>query len=495
MKTFRTRLILWNVILLTIGLLGFGLLLVTSSERQVMSAIDREIVDRASRAGPPRGGQGGQGGPGGGPQGQGLNGLGGQPGFQDGDGGDGGPGGSGGRGGPGAGGAPPNPNDVRLPRWQDRDGNVGSPAGPVQFFTNAGVDRAWAGQVDIRSIDWNGRRIRIATAPMGRERPPFRIGQAATEMDEVEAVFQRQRSTLLLLIPVAMIVAALGGLFMANRALRPVEAMASAAEKIGAEDLGKRLPAEGDDEMGQLARTFNGLIARLQESFGQQKSAYQKLETAFEAQRQFTADASHELRTPLSRMKLVSSAALSQNASADEKKEALQIVDRTADEMSRLVQDLLDLARADAAALNFHLEKTDLHLAAEAAAEEFRLTGAARIVVEGDGQAMADGRALHRILRNLLANAVRHTPEFGLITIRAEGSNLTVTDTGEGISPEHLPHLAKRFYRGDADRSRASGGTGLGLAITKTLAEAMGGTLAIESSLGQGTRVTLRLAA
>jgi signal transduction histidine kinase len=381
---------------------------------------------------------------------------------------------------------------VRLPRWQDPEGNIGSPAGPVDFFTNAGLKKAWAGGIDVRTIDWNGRRIRVATAPVGRERPPFRVGQAATELDGVEAVFQRQRSMLLLLIPVAMVVAALGGLFMANRALRPVEAMAAAAEKIGAEDLGQRLPAVGDDEMGQLARTFNGLIARLQESFGRQKHAYQKLETAFEAQRQFTADASHELRTPLSRMKLVSSAALSQNASPDEKDEALQIVDRTADDMSRLVQDLLDLARADAAALNLKLEPVDLHEAAEAAAEEFRLTGAAKIVVEGKGRAAADPRSLHRILRNLLANAVRHTPEYGLITLRVDGPTLTVQDTGEGIAPEHLPHLAERFYRGDADRSRASGGTGLGLAITKTLVEAQNGVMQIESTLGEGTKITLR---
>lgn len=474
MKTFRARLILWNVILITGAVVGFGILLMVSSENQFMAGIDRDLIDRAGHAAPPRGdGPRGQGQPGGNFEGGGPEGMP-QP----------------------AGQRPqpaPNANDVRLPRWVEPDGHVGSPAGPVSLFTEAGLEAARRGRNDVRTVNWLGRRLRVATVPIGRERPPMRVGQTAIELTEVEAVFVRQRSTLLLLLPVAMVAAAIVGLLLANRALRPVEAMADAAAKIGEEDLSRRLPAIGDDEMAQLARTFNGLIGRLQESFNRQKLAYEKLESSFEAQRQFTADASHELRTPLTRMKLVSSAALSQNVTAEEKDDALKIVDRTADEMTRLVQDLLDLARADASALTLELSPVDLRQAGEAAADEFRLTGAPKIIVEGSGRAAADGRSLHRILRNLIGNAVRHTPEYGLITVRADGSSLAVSDTGEGIAPEHLPRIAERFYRGDADRSRGSGGTGLGLAITKTLVEAQNGTLEIASTLGEGTRVTVRL--
>ena len=469
MKTFRARLIAWNVLVVAIALIGFGTLLLASSERQVMANIDRGLIERARRSGPP---------PRGGPN----------DGMMPPE-----------RGGFGQGRRPMPPEGglgqrvalIRNPRWIRNDGTAFGPDGDIAPFYPITKEQIRRQGTDVRTIQIEGQKVRVATALAGPPDETQLLGQAAQELDEVENMFRWQRMTLLFLMPVALLAAAAAGLILANRALKPVESMADAAEKIGEEDLSRRLPVQGEDEMGQLARTFNALIARLQASFASQKASYAKLESAYEAQRQFTADASHELRTPLSRVKLVSSAALAQGASAEEKQDALQVIDRAADDMTRLVQDLLELARADASALQLEIVYTPMHEFAESVAEEFRLAGAAEIIVDGSSVLNLDQGLMRRVLRNLISNAVRHTPETGKVTIACRPDGFAVKDTGEGISPEHLQHLTERFYRANTDRSRSSGGTGLGLAIVKSLVEAHQGTMRIESQLGVGTQVTI----
>lgn len=472
MKTFRARLIAWNVLVVALALIGFGTLLLASSERQVMANIDRTLIERAQRGGPPpRGGR--------------------PDGFDR----MGGPGGMGGERRPMRRENDPGQRvaQIRNPRWIRRDGSSFGLDGDIAPFHSISFDQIRRQGPDVRTIQFDGQRVRVATAMAGPPGESQILGQAAQELNDVENMFRWQRMTFLFLMPVALIAAAAAGLILANRALKPVEAMADAAEKIGEEDLSRRLPIQGEDEMGQLAKTFNALISRLEGAFSSQKAAYSKLEKAYEAQQQFTADASHELRTPLSRVKLVSSAALSQNATPEEKQDALRVIDRAADDMSVLVQDLLELARADASALKLDLQPVNVRQLAETVADEFRLAGAARIEVEGEGTLALDQKTMTRVMRNLISNAIRHTPEDGLVRVICRADGFEVADNGEGIPAEHLEHLSERFYRANSDRSRAKGGTGLGLAIVRALVEAHRGTMLIESVEGQGTRVIVRV--
>jgi signal transduction histidine kinase len=262
-----------------------------------------------------------------------------------------------------------------------------------------------------------------------------------------------------------------------------------AAELISAEDLSQRLEVRGKDELAQLAHTFNGMIERL--------------DASFEQQRRFTADASHELRTPLARIKLTTSEALDGEHTPEEYRSALLVADRAADSMGRLVQQLLLLARGDGGQLKIRSEPVDLNYLLYDTAETFRRPESVRVEATMTPEPIeveADPEWLACILRNLVENAVRHTPVNGRVVLSASAQNgcalLHVSDTGEGIPPEHLPHLTERFYRVDASRARAraaTGGTGLGLAITRMLVDAHHGTLEIISEPGQGTQVTVRI--
>ena len=177
---------------------------------------------------------------------------------------------------------------------------------------------------------------------------------------------------------------------------------------------------------------------------------------------------------------------------------ALRVVNDAADVMNRLVQDLLLLARGDADRVQLDLQPLEVAALFEAVAAPRAIAPRLEIELPEPPLAVVGHRdSLTRLLTNLLENALRHTPEDGRITLSArpepDSVILTVADTGEGIPPEHLPHVCERFYRVDAARSRDEGGAGLGLAICRSIAQAHGGTLEIESEVGRGTVVRVRL--
>jgi heavy metal sensor kinase len=312
----------------------------------------------------------------------------------------------------------------------------------------------------------------------------FQFTESLEQTNEAVAQFTR---SLLTMIPLAMLLAAGGGLFLTSRALRPIRAATEAAGRIGASDLSERLPVSGRDEFARLAETLNGMLARL--------------EAAFERQRRFVADASHELRTPLTVIKANTSLALTDPTLPDDTRETLDEIDGAVDRTTRIVQDMLHLARTDAGQLTLQREPVALKpllddLAAEA--PHLHPDGASVTVAAPEGiTADVDPHHLRRMLTNLLDNALRHTPASGSVTLTAGDEGpfvvLRVADTGSGISPAHLPHLGERFYRADASRARTGGGTGLGLAISRSIAEAHGGTLTIESEPGNGTRIQIVL--
>jgi two-component system OmpR family sensor kinase len=345
---------------------------------------------------------------------------------------------------------------------------------------------ALAGREQYSTTTLEGVPLRLLTAPLYTEGRVAGAVQVAADLSGFERVLRGFVGILLALLPLSLLVTGLGGLFLTNRALRPVHEVTTAAAQIGAGDLTRRLKVTGRDELAQMAATFNDMIARL--------------EAAFEQQRRFTADASHELRTPLTRIKASASRALSGERSPDEYRAGFRTVDEAADAMERLIQQLLFLASGDTGHLSAEHARLDLVPLLEDAADAVTQPGTAPIALELPVEPLeirGDADHLYRVFVNLLQNAVRHTPPEGRITVGAriekDAVVVRVTDTGEGIPAEHLPHLGERFYRVDRARARQTGGSGLGLAISRTIVAAHGGQLFIESEVGQGTVVTVSL--
>jgi two-component system OmpR family sensor kinase len=360
--------------------------------------------------------------------------------------------------------------------------------------------RSAAGASRYSIVQVEGESLRVYSRPFIRNGSVENVIQIAHPLGDLQRVNREQLNTLLTLIPLALLMAGLFGIFVTDRTLRPVRQLTQAAAQIGADDLSQRLEVASQDEFGELAATFNGMIQRLEQAFTRLESAYRRLEQAFEQQRRFTADASHELRTPLTRIKGSASLALATPRTPTEYCKALRVVDQAADVMNRLVQDLLLLARADADQLQLDqqpLEVTALCQRATAAVPEGTKPSLQVELPDRPLAVLGHSDSLVRLFTNLIENAVRHTPEEGRITLSAREAGdevvITVADTGEGIAPEHLPHVCERFYRVDAARSRAHGGAGLGLAICQSIVQAHGGKLEIESEVGRGTTVRVTL--
>jgi signal transduction histidine kinase len=354
--------------------------------------------------------------------------------------------------------------------------------------------RSFAGQEVYSTVragtPWVGAPVRVLSVPVERRGRVERVLQLAYPLAGVFQELDGLTRTLLALVPLGLLAAGLGAAFLTGRALRPVGEIAAAAERLGGHNLSGRLPVSGHDEFTALADSFNALLARLEE--------------AFDRQRRFTADASHELRTPLSIIKANTNLALEHPPASlmpiDRYHEIITAIDAAANRQHRLVEELLFLARADAGGLARDVGPVCLLEVLEEAAEavEGPRPACVRIEVADPGLMVpGSGSELTRLFTNLLQNAVRHTPPPGTVTVTgaADGESVVVTvmDTGEGIPSEHLPHLGERFYRVDAARASEGGRTGLGLAICRSIVQAHGGRMTIESTVGQGTTVRVAL--
>jgi len=284
-----------------------------------------------------------------------------------------------------------------------------------------------------------------------------------------------------LAVPGTLFVAAGGGLFLARRALEPIDRISARARFLSATDLSQRLGLlHGKDEVGRLVATLDGMLERLEE--------------AFERQRQFTADASHELRTPLALIRSRAEEALARNPSPEEYREVLQSIVLYSERMGEILGKLLFLARLDSRG-KVEGEVLSLRELLEGVAEEYQEKAQARGLVlltdfRDEALVWGDQTCLAQLFVNLLDNAVKYT-EQGYIKVGLEREGnwavVRVEDTGPGIPPQHLPHIFERFYRVDKARDRERGGAGLGLAIAATIARAHGGTIQALSSLGQGS--------
>lgn len=481
-RSLRTVLTVWNAVALG-SLLGiFGVAIVLANQNQLRASIDDDLTHQADRAahlgmpdaGPENGGPPPDGGT---PEDQLLEGI-----------------------------PPPRPDrlpevyreagrlaDIRRPRFFGRDGSM-NPHDQQPPFSNAALQDSLHGRRDLMDVDYQGQKVRLISWPIVRDGRVDGVVQVALELRGEDLLWSTQMRTLAFLLPLAAIAAGVGAYLLTGRTLKPIRNLTRAAASISHSDLSQRLEASGEDEIGELAQTFNGMLGRLETSFAELESAYTNLSRAYDQQQRFTADASHELRTPLTRLRLATSAALEKGQTPDEMRRALATADRAAASMTRLVQDLLTLARSDAGELPLAREPADLRVIVADALEE--AAGDREIDTAFDDRPLmieADAENLKRVVINFVENAIRYTPATGKIrveTVRGEGKAIVaVRDTGSGIAPEHLPHVFERFYRADKARTRTDGGSGLGLAICKNLVEAQGGRIEIESSVGVGTTI------
>lgn len=332
---------------------------------------------------------------------------------------------------------------------------------------------------------------RLYTAPVKVNNIRTAIVQVVDSMDDQVSTLTGLRSLLTWLIPFALLLAAIGGSFLAGRALAPMTRVRRDVEKIiDQSDLSHRVSSGlPDDEVGRLARTFDQLLERVQQ--------------AMERERRFTSDASHELRSPLTVLKGEISVALSRIRPAEDYRNTLAQLEATVDDMSQLVEDLLTLTRATSNKQIVSMAPLDIVDLVSTICNRLQVIANSKGIglnTQTDlGVTIVSGDRikLQRVFTNLIDNALRYTPRGGTVDVitRIEGNNvmIDVRDTGRGIATEHIPRLFQRFYRADSDRARDNGGTGLGLAIAQTIARSHGGRIKVESKPGRGTTFTVIL--
>lgn len=357
-------------------------------------------------------------------------------------------------------------------------------------LSRTALDAAFAGQRIFESAKYPKEPpLRLISVPIMYRGNLLYIVQVGTSMESVGETLQRFLVLLVVAIPIALAVSLAGGWFLAGRALRPVDKITLAAQRIAAGDLSQRLsmPA-AHDEIGRLAATFNNMIGRL--------------DTSFRQIRQFTSDASHELRTPLTVMKGETDLVLRRPRLLDDYKSVLESNLEEIDRMTRIVDELLFLSRADMGevrveSLPVAMESLveDIHRQAKLLAQdrniEVLLGTVMPVVVQGD-----DLR-LRELLLNLVENAMKYSHPGGKVEISllndGREARLSVTDYGIGIAPADHKKIFQRFFRTDVARGHTKKGTGLGLAICAWIAELHKGRIEVKSDLGQGSAFTVVL--
>jgi heavy metal sensor kinase len=333
--------------------------------------------------------------------------------------------------------------------------------------------------------------LRIAVVPLSPD-PKRQLGFAmvAEPLNVIAEGLRRLRRDFLAGVPLILLLASLGGYFLARKSLSPIALMDQQTQRITAEKLSLRLDvANPRDEVGRLATTINALLARL--------------DAAFSEQQRFIADASHELRTPLAVLRGETEVALQQNRATSEYQQSLGLVKEEAERLSRIVENLFMLARQPVDAPSLIREPVRLdELLADCfrAAQVLATQKGVRLSFAGSAPAVTvngDDEMLKRSVLNLLDNAVKYTPSGGEITMGLESQNgdalITVSDTGIGIPAEDQSRIFDRFYRVDKARSRTLGGAGLGLSIARWIVEGHGGSLQVESAPGCGSAFTVEL--
>jgi len=326
-----------------------------------------------------------------------------------------------------------------------------------------------------------GQRFRgiSAEVPTRLQDSPPVIVAVATELAHHERFMQSFQTTLWLAVGSAALLTGLLGWVAARRGLAPLKEMRQRAADITANRLDQRLVIGSIPiELAEVAETLNGMLARLQESFHRLSD--------------FSSDLAHELRTPVSNLLTQTQVILSKSRTAEEYRDVLASNVEELERLSRMIADMLFLAKADNKLLVPHRERVDLSTEAHGLFEFYEVLveeKGIRLTCSGQATISGDKLMLRRALSNLLSNAIRHTPAGGRITVRIDDANasvvgLSVENTGETIPAEHLPRLFDRFYRVDTSRRHFGDGAGLGLSIVKSIVEAHHGTIRADSAHG-----------
>ncbi|MBW2038023.1 MAG: heavy metal sensor histidine kinase [Deltaproteobacteria bacterium] len=374
-------------------------------------------------------------------------------------------------------------------RVGDRSTNLRNVKIPISVQT---LKEAARGRVTFETIKVMGKYpLRVVTLPIIENGRMVGIVQVGSSLEGVEEALHQLLLILLIAFPAALLVTSVGGLFLANKALRPVDEITQIARRIGSGDLSQRIRIKRvNDEIGRLASTFNEMIAKLEESFRQVK--------------RFTADASHELKTPLTILRGEVEVGLKKKRDLGEYRRILASNLEEIDRMSRIVGDLLTLSRADMGEFKLEREEVDLSYLAREVWEDLQLLAQERGVLlqcmdDGFTQVEGDPLLLRQLILNLVENGVKYTPSGGEVELRVKGDRekgvvkIQVTDTGVGIDQQDLERVFDRFFRVDKARSRDTGGTGLGLSICKWIAQSHQGQIAAESELGKGSTFTVTI--
>jgi two-component system, OmpR family, heavy metal sensor histidine kinase CusS len=388
----------------------------------------------------------------------------------------------------------------RFSSVEGHEFELSTPAGEPLFrsagVASAGLPRPVVGPADVAgptfedvTLDGLGP-VHMARGMVRGPSGPL-LAQVTASLAPSARALQELVVVFLTIGPMALAGTLGSGYWLARKALGPIDRMAATAAEISFNRLDRRLEeAGGMDELGGLARTFNAMIERLDRSF--------------EEVRRFTADAAHELRTPLAAMRTEAEVALRSPRSPDRDGRVLEDLLEEIERLSRLVSQLLFLCREDAglamgAPRPVHLDEVVRevgdHMQVLAQEKGVELV----IDVPGPCALLGDADRLRQLFFNLLDNAIKYTPAGGRVLVQGgpwnDRARVTVADTGIGIPADHLPHVFDRFYRVDPARGPETEGSGLGLAICRSIAEAHGGRLEIDSTPGSGTRVALVLPA
>ena len=346
----------------------------------------------------------------------------------------------------------------------------------------------------------SGQHVRTV-ARLGSDREPFRLLSlsipsgstrvvlvVATSLDEVSASIHRLLVLILTAGPAVLVAAALVGWWLARKALLPVSRMTDKASGIGIDQLDERIAIPtGNDEVGRLARTLNGMLDRL--------------ERGVEEKRRFVADASHELRTPIAVMRSELEVSLRSRHLAPEAREVLESAIEEVERMGRTVENLLTLARLDEGKLQLVRAPLDLRDIAESVVAELHplaaTMGVSLTVEGGRAPTVGDRDRLRQVVTNLVDNAIKYSGTGGQVGVSVwcaeSDAGITVSDPGPGISPEVLQRVFDRFFREAPARTRTTGGAGLGLAICREIVETHRGRIWATSEVGVGSAFSLAL--
>jgi len=333
-----------------------------------------------------------------------------------------------------------------------------------------------------------GRTFRIISTPVYRDGKLTKIIQLGTHLHFLGENLSRFRKNILIALPIILVLGAMGGWVLARRSLSSISYIASKTKSITSENLSERLTPRGtDDEMDELIRTINGMIARL--------------ESSFKRMAEFTADASHELKTPICAMRGEAEVLLSKERKAEEYQEGLAHFIEQFDHLNQMINDLILLSKFDATQMELKMDPLRLDLLIQDLCDLFQiLAEQKKIALEMDTIeeviVLGDKMRLQQLFTNLIDNAIKYTPE-GSIDITMEKNKeyvlVKVKDTGIGIPQEEQEKIFKRFYRMDKSRSRETGGVGLGLSIAEWIAHAHHGRIEVYSKVNQGSTFTVYL--